>query len=260
MSDTERDGPTVHTEDYAGGVRMLVLDRPPANAIDETLLVDLGAALRDARTDDAVRAVVLTGEGRFFGAGFDLFAPRRDLSATVKLGELYRDTHLELLSISKPTVALMNGHAIAGGLVMVLACDHRIALRGDYRVGLNEVAIGASFPRIAFEIVRLRLEDAHATELLLGAGIYPADDAERLGIIGEWVEAAHARSAAVQRAAHLGTFPSDAYAHTKSALLAEVVERVRAETTDQAEHAASVWMTAESRAARSRQRSELRLD
>lgn len=67
-------------------------------------------------------------------------------------------------------------------------------------------------------------------------------------------------SGAVRRAADLGALSRDAYAHTKNSLLAEVVERVRAETADEAEHAASVWMTAESRAARSAQRSRLGLD
>ena len=63
---------TVRAEDREGGVRLLTLDRPPANAITPQLLNDLSAALDDAREDHAVRAVVLTGEGRFFSAGLDL--------------------------------------------------------------------------------------------------------------------------------------------------------------------------------------------
>jgi enoyl-CoA hydratase/carnithine racemase len=69
---------TIQQEDRDGGVRVLTLARPPANALDETLLAELGAALDAARTDDAVRALVLTGAGTFFSGGFDLAAPRRD--------------------------------------------------------------------------------------------------------------------------------------------------------------------------------------
>jgi len=69
---------TVRVADHAGGVRVLTLDRPPANAEDETLLTDLSAAIDAAATDDAVRAVVLTGAGKFFCGGFDLSAPRRE--------------------------------------------------------------------------------------------------------------------------------------------------------------------------------------
>src|SRR5262249_57366663 len=97
-----------------------VLDRPPANAIDEQLLTDLQACLDAAATDDAVRAVVLTGSGPFFSGGFDFTAPRRDPTAEQALYALYRDTHLKLLSLPKPTAAMMKVHAVARGLVLVL--------------------------------------------------------------------------------------------------------------------------------------------
>src|SRR5262249_1140293 len=177
-------------EDHPQGVRVLTLARPPANAIDETLLVDLAAALAAARDDDAVRAVVLTGSGPFFSGGFDLRAPQRADAATRPLAALYRDSHVALLALPKPTVAMVRGHAVAGGLVLVLACDYRLGADADYRIGLNEVAIGASYPRVAFEIVRLRLAHARATELLLGAALYPAGQAIRLGIVDALLPAA----------------------------------------------------------------------
>src|SRR5437867_5712645 len=174
---------TVRVEDREGGVRVLTLDHPPANAENEELLGDLGTALAAARTSDAVRAIVLTGAGRFFSGGFDLSAPRRDDDSGHLFRNLFRDTHLALLALPKPTVAMVNGHAIAGGLA--LACDYRLGVDGDYRIGLNEVAIGASYPKVAFEIVRLRLAHARASELLLGAALYPASQALRLGVVDE---------------------------------------------------------------------------
>jgi enoyl-CoA hydratase/carnithine racemase len=96
---------------------------------------------------------------------------------------LFRDAHVRLLTLPKPTIALMNGHAIAGGFVLVLACDYRLGLDGDYRIGLNEVAIGAAYPKVALEIVRLRLSHQRAAELLLGAALYPASQAIRLGVV-----------------------------------------------------------------------------
>ncbi|MCH7511503.1 MAG: enoyl-CoA hydratase/isomerase family protein, partial [Chloroflexi bacterium] len=141
---------TVRREDREGGVRLLTLDRPPANAIEETLLGDLSAALEDARADDAVRALVLTGSGRFFCGGLDLSAARPDDDFGRLLLDEFRDAHVRLLTMPKPTLAMVNGHAIAGGLILMLACDYRLGLDGDYRIGLNEVAIGAPFPKIAF--------------------------------------------------------------------------------------------------------------
>jgi enoyl-CoA hydratase len=249
---------TVRTADRDGGVRLLTLDRTPANAEDETLLADLGMALADARADDAVRAIVLTGAGVFFSAGFDLAAPRRDEAAAERIRHLFRATHLALLGLPKPTVAMVNGHAIAGGLVLALACDYRLGLDADYRVGLNEVAIGASYPRVAFEIVRLRLTPARASELLLGAALYPASEAIRLGLVDELLPADRLEATVFRRAARLGAFPREAYAHTKQALVAETVAHVEAEAPEEAARGAAVWSTAESRAARAAQRAKLR--
>lgn len=248
---------SVAVSDQAGGVRQLTLQRPPANAIDEALLLDLQAALAAAERDDAVRAVVLTGDGAFFSGGFDLAAPARDAAATARLNLLYRDAHVALLSFPKPTIAMVNGHAIAGGLVLVLACDYRLGRDGDYRIGLNEVAIGASFPKAAFEIVTLRLPHARASELLLGAALYPASQALRLGVVDELFPAETFEATVLRRAARMGGFPRQAYAHTKQALVAETLRRIAAQTAQEAEQTSAVWLSPESRAARAAQRQKL---
>ena len=248
---------TIRIDDREGGVRLLTLDRPPANAIDKTLLTDLSAALDDARTDDAVRTVVLTGAGEFFCGGLDLAQLPRDGESIRLLVDLYRDSHLALLTFPKPTIAMVKGHAIAGGLIMVLACDWRLGLGGDYRIGLNEVAIGAAFPKMAFEIVRLRLTHAQASELLLGAALYPASHAIRLGVVDELLPPDSFEATVLSRAAYLGTYPREAYAHTKAALIAEAVARVKAETAEEAARAAAVWMMPESLVAREAQQEKL---
>jgi enoyl-CoA hydratase len=249
--------PTVRCDDHAGGVRVLTLDRPPANALDEALLSDLLAALEAARRDDAVRAIVLRGAGAFVSGGFDLAAPRRDAEAGRRLATLYRDAHLALLAFPKPTVGFLHGHAVAGGLILVLACDYRLGVEGEYRIGLNEIAIGAAFPRVALEIVRMRLAHARAAELLLGASLYPASQALRLGVVDEMLPADTAEATVLRRAARLGAYSREAYAHTKAALVADAVARTLAETPAEAEAAAAVWTSAESRAARAAQRAKL---
>jgi enoyl-CoA hydratase len=249
---------TVRAEDREAGVRLLTLDRLPANAITPQLLNDLTAALDAAREDDGVRAVVLTGEGRFFSAGLDLRGGI-DFAAAITPGgstdpfAALRDSLLTFLRFPKPTVAMLDGHAIAGGLILVLACDYRLGLDGEYRIGLNEVEIGASFPRAAFEIVRLRLTHQQASELLLGAAIYPARQAVRLGVVDELIPPDAFEATIFHRAARLGGFPRDAYAHTKAALVAEAITRIQADTPEEAVRTAAVWMTPESVAARAEQ-------
>jgi enoyl-CoA hydratase/carnithine racemase len=252
----------VRAEDLGEGVRLLTLDRPPANAITPQLLNDLKSALDSASEDERVRAVVLTGEGRFFSAGLDLrggidFSAALSPGATADPFAALRDCLLTFLGFPKPTVAMLRGHAIAGGLILALACDYRLGLDGDYRIGLNEIAIGASFPKAAFEIVRLRVTCQQGSELLLGAAIYPAKQAVRLGVVDELIPADSYEATVMRRAARLGSFARDAYAHTKAALVSEAIARVQAETPAEAMHTAAVWMTPESVAARAKQAQKL---
>src|SRR5207247_6588514 len=131
---------------------------------------------------------------RFFSAGLDLRGGIgfRALSSTGAASDAFlplRVCLLNFLRFPSPSVAIVRGHASAGGLILLLACDYRLGLEGDYRIGLNEVAIGASFPKAAFEIVGLRLTHQQASELLLGAALYPAGQAASLGVVDELLPA-----------------------------------------------------------------------
>ncbi|GBD25916.1 putative enoyl-CoA hydratase [bacterium HR30] len=247
---------TVEVEDVEA-VRILVLHRPPANAIEETLLGDLQTALAEAKADARVRALVLTGSGSFFSAGFDFRSPTRSEEQAAAFYQLYRDTHVALLSFPKPTVAWIQGHAIAGGLVLALACDYRLGVDSQYQVGLNEIAVGAAYPRAALEIIRLRLPHARAAELMLGASLYPSSQAVRLGLVDELLPPDTARQTVLRRAARLGAYPAEAYAHTKCALVEPALRAIASETEEEARATRAIWQSAEGRAARHRQRERL---
>ena len=249
--------PVIEQHDDEGGVRVAVLNRPPANAIDESLLDALDTLVADVAADDGVRALVLAGEGAFFCGGFDLRAPPRDDGSVAELVALYRSAHRNLLALPKPTVAAVEGHAIAGGLVLALACDHRVLADGDYKIGLNEVGIGAAFPGSAIEIVRLRLSSAAAAELVLDAALHPAGDAVRLGIARDLVAAPTAREEAVRLAARLGSYPAAVYAHAKARLVGDTVARIDAVSMDEELATAALWSIPESREARRDQRRRL---
>jgi enoyl-CoA hydratase len=239
----------VRTSDPVEGVRLLTLDRPPANAIDATLLDELDAALADAEGDDGVRAVVLTGAGRFFSGGFDLKAAGGDPG---DMAVLYRAANRRLLAVPKPTVAMVGGHCIAGGFVFAMACDHRIAAEGDYTIGVNEVAIGAAWPVVAMEIMRARLTDQQLSELMLQAALHPATEALRLGLAHRIVPAAALEEAALALAADLAVYPREVYADTKTRLIGDALARIDAAPLDEDLRITALWVTDESRAARRR--------
>jgi enoyl-CoA hydratase len=240
----------VHTDDRQGGVRVLTLDRPPANAISGELLDELDAALVTAEQDAAVRAVVLTGAGRFFSGGFDLKAERRTGDAVTDAAVQYKAANRRLLAFPKPTVAMINGHCIAGGFVFAMACDHRLAADAEFTIGVNEVSIGAAWPVAAMEIMRVRLPSQLLAELMLGAQLYPAAEAARLGLADRVIPAAELEHEALRVAARLGSHPPEVYADTKARLLGDALARIDAATLEDDLAISALWVTEASRAAR----------
>src|SRR5262245_8679212 len=118
-------------EEQRDGVRVLMLQRPPVNALDLALVGAILDALRGARTESDCAAIVLTGAPGIFSAGIDTrevpaYTPRRRAEMLRAVNRMI----FELYALPKPVVAAVSGHALGGGLVLALACDLRLAARG----------------------------------------------------------------------------------------------------------------------------------
>src|SRR5262245_33651345 len=140
------------------GIAEVVLNRPKVNAMNRALIEELGQAFGRISTDSAIRGALLRAEGRCFSAGLDLKElaaySREELASFLGLF----DTGIgPVFSCTKPVAAAVRGHAIAGGLVLALCADFLALAPGDYKLGLTELLVGVSFPREAFEIVRVAL-------------------------------------------------------------------------------------------------------
>ena len=137
------------------------------NAID----IELAAAIRDTFTALAEGphvGVVLTGTGGAFSAGVDL---RRLVSEGADYARSFVPVLVEafeaVFNVEKPVVAAVNGHAIAGGCVLVCACDRRLMADGPGRIGVTELLAGVPFPRVALEILKFAVGASRATGLVL---------------------------------------------------------------------------------------------
>jgi len=216
----------IHPTDHDGGVRLLRLDRPPANAINTEFLQSLHDAAAAADEDDAVRALVVTGTGRFFSAGLDLKEMAR--GGAQALGSLGggRDGIYRLWRVGKPTVAMIGGHALAGGAILMLACDFRIAARGPFKIGVTETALGLPLPNGAFQIARHALAGRDVRRILLEADAHAPDAACALGLVDEVVEPDELEARCLAFAAKLGAHPSAAYGYQKYKLQAEANQAV----------------------------------
>lgn len=208
----------------AGTVQVLTMSSGPVNAQDVELLDELTLAVRDLGRSGA-GALVVTGAGRAFSAGVDL-------NRVVEGGAGYTDRLVPALSAAfeamfsypGPTVAAVNGAAIAGGCVLACACDRRL-IGPEAQIGAAEVRVGVPFPVAALEVMRYACGD-HAEEVLLGGRSYRGPEAVARGLAHR-VVADDLLGAAVAEASDLGGIPADAYRQTKAQLRAPTLARIR---------------------------------
>jgi 2-(1,2-epoxy-1,2-dihydrophenyl)acetyl-CoA isomerase len=201
-------------------VATITLDRPDAlNALTVPLKVQLLAARRQVASDQAVRAIVLTGAGRAFCAGQDLRERLEPDAAPldVEIRERYNPVILAMRRLEKPIVGAINGIAAGAGASLAFACDLRIAADGaSFLLAFGRVGLipdsGATWllPRL--------VGVAKATELALIAAPLSARDAERLGLVARVVPVESVVVEAQAVAADLAAMAPQAVALTKRAL------------------------------------------
>ena len=217
-----------------GAVLHLVIARPASgNAVAGEDLQALAQQLRAAQADEAVRVIVIRGEGdRFFCTGSDIAELSGGLpDIGVHLAKWH--TVVDLLEASpKPVIAAINGAAVGGGLELALACHRRVA--ADHaKVGLPELKVGL-FPAAGGvrRMTRL-LGSARALDLVLGAGTLTADDALAWGLVDRVVPQAELDATVAAMAASLAAFePNAVSAVLACALAAAVGEDSNALETD----------------------------
>jgi enoyl-CoA hydratase/carnithine racemase len=228
-----------------GAVRELRLDRPPANALSPELIVALTRAIESAAPDGA-RALVLSGSPGRFSAGLDV--PLLLTLDRPAIAALWRDLYelLGALALSPiPIAAAITGHATAGGTVLPIFCDFRVAAQGDWKLGVNEVQVGLPLPPVIFAGLR-RLLGAHQAERLAVGGllISPAE-AARIGLVDEIVPLDQVVSRAVEWSRGLLTLPVDAMAATRRRARADLAELFAGSFDLEIDHVTATWWSAE---------------
>src|SRR5258705_907212 len=149
------------------GVAVLTIDRPPANAMDLALLGDLVEAVEGVAAS-VPPALVLAGRDGFFSAGADLKAvPAYGPAEQRGMVDAINRMALSVYGLPCPVVCAVTGHAIAGGMVLALCGDHRVAST-EGRYGLTEVKVGVPYPQAAIGVVRAELPAPAARVLALG--------------------------------------------------------------------------------------------
>lgn len=240
--------PSAISLERRGSTALLTLCRPPANAMNRELLSELQAALVELRDSEA-RALVITGSGRIFSAGLDLFELVRYSPAEADdIARRFDDAVTAAFALELPVVAALNGHAMAGGAVLAASCDFRIAGGEHVRLGLPGILVGIPYPTSALEILRTAWAGPHLSELLYRGTTYPAPAALARHFLDEVVAPDALVARALALADELGSRPRLAFATTKRRLRSEALARIRAArgpTAEGADPAWSAWRTPE---------------
>jgi enoyl-CoA hydratase len=193
-------------------MKTIHLAGPGKNAMSIELMQRTLSAVREA--GDA--PIFLTGEGDVFSAGLDIKeVAAADVAGLAKLLGVLEDLVTALYEHPGPTVAWVNGHAIAGGCVLTSCCDVRVmTAREGVKIGLNEVALGLRFPPRTFAMCAKRIPGPSLARVLLEASLYGANQARELGLVDLVAEEAEAK----RRLDALASHPRPAYAAAKLAL------------------------------------------
>jgi enoyl-CoA hydratase len=215
------------TIEITNSIALIRMDDGKANAINFDMLAALNEALDKAEAD--AKAIVLAGRDGRFSGGFDLNAfASLGADGVYKLLDAGAELLLRLYGGPLPVVAACNGHAIAMGTFILLACDTRVGASGDFKIGANEAITGMNLPIFAMELAKDRLSPLHQTRAMVQGFIYDPTGAVEAGYLDMAVAPEKVEPTAIGIAAQLAMLPGGSYAWNKNAMRKATLDRIKA--------------------------------
>jgi enoyl-CoA hydratase len=197
-----------------GSTAVVALANGKVNALDREVLAELMTAVDFCERDPDIEALVMTGEGSVFSAGLDVSEVlAHDTSYASALLDDLCAVLVRIFRSPMPTVAAVNGPAIAGGCLLACAFDRRLVAE-EARIGVTELKVGVSFPNVAVELLR-HVAGARTEQLMLEARLLGAEEAQQVGLAHQVLPGSDLQAAAVSAAEQLASFDRSAYALAK---------------------------------------------
>ena len=223
------------------GIATVVLERGKVNALNPVVVEELSATFTALEGDTEATGVVLTGRGKFFSFGFDvpefLSYTREEFTRyLVGFTTLYRN----LFIYPKPLVAALNGHAIAGGCMIALACDRAIMVEGAAKISLNEIGFGSSVFAGSTEMLQFRT-GSRASDVLYSGAMYSPAEAQAIGLVSEVVAPAALLERAGEIARDLAARRPAAFASIKSLLRKPVADAMASREAASIREFVDIW-------------------
>ncbi len=225
-----------------GETATVCLERGKVNALNGALVERLHESFRALETDDGVRAVVLTGKGKFFSFGFDApefydYSPDDFLAFVDKFEQFC----LYLFQFPKPVIAALNGHTIAGGGMLAICCDHRIMAAGRSRISLNEITFGATVFAGNVAMLTFLVGSKNAQDILYSGKMYSPEEALRIGFVDEVVPEERFGTAVAERAREYAAKEPAAFRSLKGLLRKQAVLQIEAREQASLKEFIDIW-------------------
>ena len=230
------------------GIATVALAKGKVNALNEPLVEEIHATFKDVQSDRAVKAAILTGQGKFFCFGFDIpefmsYSKEDFMRYLAKVVDLYA----YLFMYPKPVVAALNGHATAGGCVLAIVCDYRIMARGKARIGLTELNLGSTVTNSAIAMLKYSIGGARAEKLLYTGALLSAEEAYDLGLVSEVMDYESIAKEALRVAQNFAGKEANAFRSTKLRLRESVSKEMERLRQSSIQEFADCWYLEETR-------------
>ncbi len=203
----------------------------PTYSMNFESLVSIRDAVKKVREDDSLKGLIFTGEGKFFCSGFDLptflaFKGREDVLNFFNVEE---EMLYEIFTCPKPVIAAINGHCTAGGFIVAMGCDYRIATDNQKaKMGMTEIKIGMSLTIAEMELVRSGCNSERTVRNVMYNGeMYRFDAAKEIGIVDEIVPEAELIAAAKKKICAWWDQPGHAFSNIKYCLRYPISSQMR---------------------------------
>lgn len=223
-------------------IATITLNRPKVNALNEPLIDELRAAFDNIENDNDINAVILRGKGSFFSFGFDVPG---FMSYPKDSFERYVFSYSELIKkifmFPKPVVAALNGHTVAGGCILALACDFRIMVSGKAKIAMNEITFGSTLFTSAVEMLRYAAGSKSSQDIVYSGKMLSAEEAFSLGLIDKSANEDDFISIVAKTAQYFAAKDLVAFNSIKKLLKLETIKKIDEEEKDTISEFVDIW-------------------
>jgi Delta3-Delta2-enoyl-CoA isomerase len=232
-----------------GGIATVLLTRGKVNSLIEAVIDELSDCFHELSSDPQVKAVILTGSGKFFSFGFDIphFMGHSKEDFTRYLTK-FTDFYTELFVFPKPVIAALNGHTIAGGCMIATACDNRIMVTGKPKISLNEITFGSSVFAGSVDMLKACVGHQNAESILYSGGMYSAEQALDLGLVHQVSSEENLLADAKRVADNFANNSGQAFQSVKNLLRRPVAEEMKKREKQSILEFVDIWYSPETRA------------